>query len=796
MGDKLWLKHAEKIAKLVESKRDDMKALSDEALKEKTDEFKARIKKGESLDAILPEAFAVAREAAFRVDGKEPYHVQIIGGIALHEGKIAEMKTGEGKTLVAVLPSYLNALEGKGVHVVTVNDYLAGRDAASMGKIHEFLGLTVGCILEATSPYFRKKAYACDITYITNAQLGFDYLRDNMAPTQDDVVQRGLHYAIIDEVDSILIDEARTPLIISGDGKDVSKIYIACDALAKKMIKGEETKEFNKIDALLGDMPEETGDFIYHEKERNITLTEAGVKKVEKYFGIDNYADRSHAELQHVMDLALRANYTMFKDKDYIVRDGAVLIVDTFTGRIMEGRQYSDGLHQAIEAKEGVPIQQATATIATTTYQNFFRKYDKFSGMTGTAYTEKKEFKHTYGLDTVVIPTNKPVIRVDRPDVIYITKEGKYKGVVEEVKKTHAKGQPVLIGTASVRTSEEVSDYLDHEGIPHQVLNAKQDAEEANIIALAGKYGAVTVATNMAGRGTDIILDDKAKAAGGLKVIGTERHESQRIDNQLRGRSGRQGDPGESVFFLSTDDDMVRLFGTDKLKKVLLAGGFDPNQPVDSKLFAKAVIKAQKTVEDNHFGTRKNVFDYDKINDKQRELIYAERRKLLAGDDVSDQFDACMKEAVRAMVETYTDKGKVDYKTLAKAFTELSDMLVMEGTISGKNKKELQEFLYRKLKDEYDRKFPSDENGKLKQMLVRNAILVAVDTSWKEQLKALDFLRQDIWYQGYAQIDPKSAYAIEAFHLYDGMKDNIYRIAVMAFFHYKVEKAEVRKEGV
>lgn len=787
MFNRFWLKRAEKTADRVEKYRDEYQKLTDECLKSKTEDFKKRYQNGEKLDSLLPEAFAAVREAARRVAGMEHYRVQIIGGIALHEGKIAEMKTGEGKTLVATLPSYLNALTGKGVHIVTVNDYLAGRDAALMGKIHEFLGLSVGVVLGSHSAPQKKQAYGCDITYVTNTELGFDYLRDNMAGSKNATVQRGLAYAIIDEVDSILIDEARTPLIISGEGTDVSKIYIACDVLAKQMEKGTADREFNKVDALLGEQIHETGDFVVHEKERIITLTADGIKKIEDYFHIEKYSDSKNTLIQHVMDLALRANYLMFKDKDYIVRNDAVLIVDSFTGRIMNGRQYSDGLHQAIEAKEGVTIKKETKTVATTTYQNFFNKYEKMSGMTGTAYTEKKEFKHTYHLDTVVIPTNEPMIRIDRPDVVYITKQGKFKGVIDEIKASHEKGQPVLVGTASVHTSEELSHLLTQEGITHQVLNAKQDAHEAEIISQAGIHGTVTIATNMAGRGTDIILDKESIAAGGLKVIGTERHDAQRIDNQLRGRAGRQGDPGESVFFLSTDDDMVRLFGNDRMKKILEAGGFEKDEAIDSRILLKSIHKAQKKVEDNHFGMRKNVFDYDKVNDRQRELIYEERRKLLNGESVSGEVKYCLEKCVEILTDVYAGKH-LDADSLVREYNKITGSSVDRVLVDGRKKKKIAEALKNDImslyKDEY---FDNTENRERHE---RDVLLLSIDSAWMEQLRALDFLRQDISYVGYAQIDPKSKYAIQAFELYAAMKENIYVMTAYAYFNYNPARQE------
>lgn len=796
---KLWLNHARKIVKQINSYRDIMIHLSEEELKAKTEDFKVRYRMGEKLDALLPESFAVVREVSKRVLGMEHYDVQLIGGIALHEGKIAEMKTGEGKTMVAVLPAYLNALTGKGVHVVTVNDYLAARDAELMGKVYQYLGLTVGVVLSTTSKEKKKIAYTCDITYVINSELGFDYLRDNMAEKTDDVVQRGLNYAVIDEVDSILIDEARTPLIISGGGKDASKLYLMCDYLAKQMRKGESNAEFNKMDAMIGILPEESGDFIVHEKDKNITLTTAGVQMIEAFFGLENYSDPRNLSIQHGMDIAMRANYVLKHDYDYIVRNNEILIVDTFTGRVLPGRRFSDGLHQAIEAKEGVKIQPENKTIATTTYQNFFNKYAKICGMTGTAYSERKEFKRTYHLDTVVIPTNKPIRRIDRPDVIYLTREGKYHGVLEEVKKTLSKGQPVLIGTASVKTSEELSAVLTEAGIQHQVLNAKQDEHEAEIISKAGIHGTVTIATNMAGRGTDIILDQEATEAGGLKVIGTERHSSLRIDNQLRGRSGRQGDPGESVFYLSMDDDLIRFFAKDRFQHLADSGLYPTDQPLSGRVFQSAVIQAQKKVELNHFGARKTVLDYDNVKDHQREMVYAERRKVLAGEDVSSEIQLCFSRFIDHLVETNTEK-KAD---LDKILSEYERTVGFQPDIDvgkQKHKKTLKRLLLQDLQNRYHDQ--AEAAGESIRDIERFAILKCIDTAWTEQLSALDFLQQDIWYLGYAQIDAKAAYALEAFKLYDLMRFNIYRMVTYACFHYRKvqerpkKELDIRKEGV
>ena len=635
----------------IESLRPDMQKLSDEELRGKTREFKKRLEEGETLDDLLPEAFAVVREAGKRVLGMEHFRVQLIGGIILHQGRIAEMRTGEGKTLVATLPSYLNALEGKGVHVVTVNDYLAKRDAEEMGKIHEFLGLTVGVVLNDMKQDERRAAYNCDVTYVTNNELGFDYLRDNMVIYKEQLVQRDLHYCIIDEVDSILIDEARTPLIISGQSGKSTKLYEACDILAQQLERGEASHEMTKMAAIMGEEVIETGDFVVNEKDKIVNLTEQGVHKVEKFFHIENLADPENLEIQHNITLALRAHNLMHKDQDYVVKDDEILIVDEFTGRIMPGRRYSDGLHQAIEAKEHVKIKRESKTLATITFQNFFNKYDKKGGMTGTAVTEEKEFRDIYAMDVVEIPTNRPVIRVDHEDAVYMTKKEKFNAVVNAVVEAHAKQQPVLVGTITIETSELLSRMLKRQGIKHNVLNAKFHELEAEIVSQAGQAGAVTIATNMAGRGTDIKLDDVARNAGGLMIIGTERHESRRIDNQLRGRSGRQGDPGESRFYISLEDDLMRLFGSERLMKIFTSLGVAENEQIEHKMLSNAIEKAQEKIEFNNFGIRKNLLDYDQVNNEQREIIYKERRQVLDGEN--------MREAIYKMiqdtVDTYVD---------------------------------------------------------------------------------------------------------------------------------------------
>ncbi|MCF0134193.1 MAG: preprotein translocase subunit SecA, partial [Blautia sp.] len=634
-----------------ESLRPQMQKLTDEELREKTGEFKQRLAKGETLDDLLPEAFAAVREAALRVLGMEHYRVQIIGGIILHQGRIAEMRTGEGKTLVSTLPAYLNALEGRGVHIVTVNDYLASRDAEWMGKVHEFLGLTVGVVLNDMKPEERRAAYNCDITYVTNNELGFDYLRDNMVIYKEQLVQRDLHYCIIDEVDSVLIDEARTPLIISGQSGKSTKLYEVCDILAQQLERGEASHEMTKMAAIMGEEVIETGDFIVNEKDKFVNLTEQGVHKVEKFFSIENLADPENLEIQHNIILALRAHNLMHKDQDYVVKDDEILIVDEFTGRIMPGRRYSDGLHQAIEAKEHVKVKRESKTLATITFQNFFNKYDKKGGMTGTAITEEKEFRDIYAMDVVAIPTNKPVQRKDLDDAVYMTKKEKYNAVVQAVKEAHEKQQPVLVGTITIETSELISKMLRREGIQHTVLNAKFHEMEAEIVSHAGEAGAVTIATNMAGRGTDIKLDDVSKEVGGLKIIGTERHESRRIDNQLRGRSGRQGDPGVSRFYISLEDDLMRLFGSERLMKVFTSLGVKENEEIEHKMLSNAIEKAQEKIEFNNFGIRKNLLDYDQVNNEQREIIYAERRQVLDGENMKDAIYKMITEIVDNTVD-------------------------------------------------------------------------------------------------------------------------------------------------
>ena len=667
------LKYIYPIVDKIEKMRPTMQAMSDEELKDQTRKFKERLAQGETLDDLLPEAFATVREAAKRVLKMEHYPVQLIGGIVLHQGRIAEMKTGEGKTLVSTCPAYLNALAGKGVQIVTVNDYLAKRDAEWMGQVHEFLGLKVGVVLNSMTSEERKAAYQCDITYVTNNELGFDYLRDNMAIYKEQMVLRDLDYCIIDEVDSVLIDEARTPLIISGQSGKSTKLYEVCDVLAKQLVRGEESGEFNKLNAIMGEEITETGDFIVNEKEKVVNLTEQGVKKVEAFFHIDNLADAENLEIQHNIILALRAHNLMFRDKDYVVKDDEVLIVDEFTGRIMPGRRYSDGLHQAIEAKEHVNVKRESRTLATITFQNFFNKYAKKGGMTGTAQTEEKEFRNIYGMDVIVIPTNRPVIRKDLNDAVYKTKKEKFHAVVEEIVEAHEKGQPVLVGTITIETSEMLSQMLKKRGVPHKVLNAKYHELEAEIVAQAGIHGAVTIATNMAGRGTDIKLDDESKALGGLKIIGTERHESRRIDNQLRGRAGRQGDPGESRFYISLEDDLMRLFGSDKLMSMFNALGVPENEQIEHKMLSSAIEKAQQKIETNNYGIRENLLKYDEVNNEQREVVYAERRQVLDGENMRE----LIMKMLNDIVEGAVDMSVSDEQTPENwGFKELNDLLL------------------------------------------------------------------------------------------------------------------------
>ena len=784
----------------VESYRDSMQKLSDEELRNKTKEYKERLEKGETLDDLLPEAFATVREAAKRVLGMEHYRVQIIGGIILHQGRIAEMKTGEGKTLVSTLPAYLNALEGKGVCIVTVNDYLAKRDSEWMGQVHEFLGLKVGVVLNSMTNDERREAYNCDITYVTNNELGFDYLRDNMVIYKEQLVQRGLHYAIIDEVDSVLIDEARTPLIISGQSGKSTKLYEACDILATQLKRGEDVPEYSKMDAIMGIEQEETGDFVVNEKDKVVNLTQEGVKKVEQFFKIDNLADAENLEIQHNVILALRAHNLMFRDQDYVVKDNEVMIVDEFTGRIMPGRRYSDGLHQAIEAKEHVKVKRESKTLATITFQNFFNKFDKKAGMTGTALTEEKEFRDIYGMDVIEIPTNKPVQRIDHHDAVYKTKKEKYRAVVEEVKKAHEKGQPVLVGTINIDTSELLSGMLKREGIPHTVLNAKFHELEAEIVAGAGQHGAVTIATNMAGRGTDIKLDDDARAAGGLKIIGTERHESRRIDNQLRGRSGRQGDVGESQFFISLEDDLMRLFGSDKLMDVFNALGVPENEQIQHKMLTSAIEKAQQKIEANNYGIRKNLLEYDQVMNDQREIIYKERLRVLNGESMRDAIFKMITDRVESCVDTCISseipKDEWDLNELNQLLLPVIPLEpVTEETIADiKNNKELKHLLKEKAVKLYEAKeteFPEPEQFR---ELERVVLLKVIDRKWMDHIDDMDQLRQGIGLQAYGQRDPLVEYKMAGFDMFDEMTANIQEDTIRLLYHVKIEQKVEREQ--
>ena len=794
------LKRIYPIVDHIEALEPEMKQLSDSELKDKTREFKERLDKGETLDDILPEAYAVVREAASRVLGMRHYRVQLIGGIILHQGRIAEMKTGEGKTLVSTLPAYLNALTGQGVHIVTVNDYLAKRDAEWMGQVHEFLGLKVGVVLNSMDNDERREAYNCDITYVTNNELGFDYLRDNMVIYKEQLVQRGLKFAIIDEVDSVLIDEARTPLIISGQSGKSTKLYEACDILARQMERGEASGEFSKINAIMGEEIEETGDFIVNEKEKTVNLTEDGVKKVEKFFHIDNLADPENLEIQHNIILALRAHNLMFRDQDYVVKDDEVLIVDEFTGRIMPGRRYSDGLHQAIEAKEGVKVKRESKTLATITFQNLFNKYEKKSGMTGTALTEEKEFREIYGMDVVEIPTNVPVIRVDMEDAVYKTQKEKFRAVCDEVEKAHAKGQPVLVGTITIDVSELLSGMLKKRGIKHNVLNAKFHEMEAEIVAQAGQHGAVTIATNMAGRGTDIKLDDEAREAGGLKIIGTERHESRRIDNQLRGRSGRQGDPGESRFYISLEDDLMRLFGSERLMNVFNALGVEDGEQIEHKMLSGAIEKAQEKIENNNFGIRKNLLEYDQVMNEQREIIYEERRRVLDGESMQDSIYHMISEYVENLVdkEISADQEPEDWDLTELNVSLRGSIPMMEPVspedVKDMSQKKLKHFLKEKAVKAYEMKeaeFPEPEH--LRE-IERVVLLKVIDAKWMDHIDDMDQLRQGIGLQAYGQRNPKVEYKMLGYDMFDEMTKSITADTVRTLFHIKLEQKVEREQ--
>ena len=782
-----------------ESLRPEMQKLTDEQLRDKTREFRKRLDEGETLDDLLPEAFAVVREGAKRVLGMEHYRVQIIGGVILHQGRIAEMKTGEGKTLVSTLPAYLNALEGKGVHIVTVNDYLAKRDAEWMGKVHEFLGLTVGVVLNDMKPEERRAAYGCDITYVTNNELGFDYLRDNMVIYKEQLVQRDLHYCIIDEIDSVLIDEARTPLIISGQSGKSTKLYEVCDILAQQLERGEASHEMTKMAAIMGEEVVETGDFVVNEKDKIVNLTEQGVKKVEKFFNIENLADPENLEIQHNIILALRAHNLMHKDQDYVVKDDEILIVDEFTGRIMPGRRYSDGLHQAIEAKEHVKVKRESKTLATITFQNFFNKYDKKGGMTGTALTEEKEFRDIYGMDVVEIPTNRPVQRKDLEDAVYMTKKEKFNAVVEAVKEAYAKQQPVLVGTITIETSELISKMLRREGIPHKVLNAKFHELEAEIVAEAGQSGAVTIATNMAGRGTDIKLDDVAREAGGLKIIGTERHESRRIDNQLRGRSGRQGDPGESRFYISLEDDLMRLFGSERLMKVFTSLGVAENEQIEHKMLSNAIQKAQEKIEFNNFGIRKNLLDYDQVNNEQREIIYAERRQVLDGENMRDAIYKMITDIVDSTVDMcFSDDVDSEEWDLDEFNTALLPIIPIKALtkedVKGKKKDEIKHEIKEKAVKLYEAKEAEFPEAEQLRELERVVLLKCIDSKWMDHIDDMEILRQGIGLVGYGQRDPVVEYKMSAYEMFNNMISAIQEDTVRMLYHVNVEQKAEREQ--
>ena len=807
--EKIFGTHSEKelkkitpIVDAIEALDEKMQALSDEELRAKTQEFKDRLAAGETLDDILVEAFAVVREAAYRVLGMKHYRVQLIGGIVLHQGRIAEMRTGEGKTLVSTLPAYLNALEGKGVHVVTVNDYLAKRDAEWMGQVHEFLGLKVGIILNSSTTDERREAYNCDITYVTNNELGFDYLRDNMVIYKEKLVLRGLHYCVIDEVDSVLIDEARTPLIISGQSGKSTELYKMCDYLARQMKRGEGDGEISKMDMLMKTEIEENGDFLVNEKDKYVMLTANGVKMVEQFFHIENLSDPENMEIQHNIILALRAHNLMFRDRDYVVKDDEVLIVDEFTGRIMPGRRFSDGLHQAIEAKENVKVKRESKTLATITFQNFFNMFDKKAGMTGTALTEEEEFREIYGMDVVVIPTNRPVQRIDQPDSIFKTKKEKLNAIVEQINISYRKGQPVLVGTINIDASEELSHMLTKKKIPHKVLNAKFHELEAEIVADAGQKNAVTIATNMAGRGTDIKLGDGVAELGGLRIIGTERHESRRIDNQLRGRSGRQGDPGESKFYLSLEDDLMRLFGSERVMSVYDTLKIPEGEEIEHKTISNFVEKAQKKIEGNNFAIRKNLLEYDRVNNEQREIIYKERRRVLDGENMHEVILKMIKDDINAAVNQVcsTETSPEDWNQ-----AELDDMLrniipyaePVELTPDEMNKgsiDEIKERLYNEALDLYAAK--EEEIGDPEQMreIERVILLKTIDRKWTDHIDDMDNLRQGIGLRSLGQRDPVVEYKFAGYDMFNDMTAAIREDTVKLLFRIKVEQKIEREE--
>ncbi len=793
------IKRIEGLVNRIESLRSAMMDLTDDQLRDKTKEYKKRLTEGETLDDLLPEAYATVREAARRILNTEHYRVQLIGGIILHQGRIAEMRTGEGKTQTCLLPAYLNALEGKGVHVVTVNDYLAKRDAEWMGQVHEFLGLKVGVVLNDMKSEERREAYNCDITYVTNNELGFDYLRDNMVIYKEQLVLRDLHYAIIDEVDSVLIDEARTPLIISGQSGKSTKLYEACDILARQLTRGEDMEELSKMDAIMGVEREETGDFIVNEKDKVVNLTAQGVAKVERFFQIENLADPENLEIQHNIILALRAHNLMFRDQDYVVKDDQVLIVDEFTGRIMPGRRYSDGLHQAIEAKEHVKVKRESKTLATITFQNFFNKFEKKAGMTGTALTEEKEFRDIYGMDVVEIPTNKPIARLDHQDSVYKTRREKLGAIVEAVKEAHAKGQPILVGTINIDASEELSTLLKKNGIEHKVLNAKFHEMEAEIVADAGIHGAVTIATNMAGRGTDIKLDEEARAAGGLMIIGTERHESRRIDNQLRGRSGRQGDPGESRFYISLEDDLMRLFGSDRMITMFNALGIPDGQEIEHKALTKAIESAQKKIENNNFGIRKSLLEYDQVMNEQREIIYEERRRVLNGESMRDAIYKMITDITEDCVDICigddTDFDEWDFNELN---TLLLPTVPVKPLHANRVLKPKKNSLKQQLKEEAVKLYESKEaefpEPEAIREIERVILLKVIDRKWMDHIDDMEQLRQGAGLQAYGQKDPLVEYKLNGYEMFDEMTQNIKEETVRLLFNVRIEQKVEREQ--
>ena len=806
--EKIFGTHSQRELKLIQPKLDKilslqstMVAMSEEELKGQTEKFKNRLAQGETLDDLLPEAFATVREAAKRELGMEHFPVQLIGGIVLHQGRIAEMRTGEGKTLVSTCPAYLNALAGNGVHVVTVNDYLAKRDSEWMGRVHRYLGLTVGTVLNEMSTEERQAAYACDITYVTNNELGFDYLRDNMAIYKSQQVLRGLNYCIIDEVDSVLIDEARTPLIISGQSGKSTKLYELCDILAQQLERGEESAEFSKINAILGEEIEETGDFIVNEKEKTVNLTQQGVEKVEKYFHINNLADAENLEIQHNIILALRAHNLMFRDKDYVVKDDEVLIVDEFTGRIMNGRRYSDGLHQAIEAKEHVQVKRESRTLATITFQNFFNKFKKKAGMTGTAQTEEKEFRNIYSMDVIQIPTNRPVQRIDLDDAVYKSKKEKFQAVVDEIQAIHETGAPVLVGTIAIETSELLSSMLRKRGIKHNVLNAKFHEQEAAIVAEAGVHGAVTIATNMAGRGTDIKLDDEAKAAGGLHIVGTERHESRRIDNQLRGRAGRQGDPGQSQFFISLEDDLMRLFGSERLMGMFEALGVPDGEQIHHKMLSNAIAKAQEKIELNNYGIRENLLKYDEVNNDQRDVIYTEREKVLEGDNMRPLIVRFITDTVDNYVAECIGEGQTPKEWDLSGLNDtlmsiipLKKLRLTEEEYENMTGDELSQRLKEeaiRLYEQKEAEFPNPEQMREAERVI---LLKVMDQKWMSHIDDMDILRDGIGLQAYGQKDPLVEYKIAGYEMFQNMMRSIQEETIRVLYQIKLEQKVEREQ--